>query len=75
MMEGRVRHALGLLAETNEANGYAAMDPELLDEMATFCCLFPWGDHGDFWTWHLARLSERIDERRLAESAVTNGRP
>lgn len=66
MIEGRVRHALGLLAETNEANGYAAMDPLILDEMAVFCSSFPEGTYEDYWSWHMARLDTALESRRYA---------
>jgi hypothetical protein len=73
MIEGRVRHALDLLDQTHEANGYAGTDPILLDEIATFLASFPEGEYADFWQWHLERVSTRIERDR--GYALANARP
>jgi hypothetical protein len=57
MIEGKVRHALGLLADTQNSWGYPHVAPEMLDEMATFCSSFPAGTADDFWRWHLDNIA------------------
>lgn len=63
MIEGRVRHALELFSQAQEAQGYATTDPRMLDEMAVFCSAFPEGAYEDFWAWHMERLSTALDRK------------
>jgi len=64
MIEGRVRHALELLADTQEDWGFPRISSDLLDEMAVFCSQFPEGNAAEYWRFHLDRIAEQMDRKQ-----------
>jgi hypothetical protein len=64
VIEGRVRHALTLLADTQEDWGFPRVSSDLLDEMAVFCHSFPEGTAAEYWRWHLDRIAVQLDRDR-----------